>query len=78
LTHAYQLHIYDDAGLVVSDSTYEDGQSGDNFASRSDKYLDGYGRAYREISYTTGNTLDFIDTNYDQVRKNFSADAPLS
>src|SRR5262249_16138010 len=46
---------------------YEAGQSGGNFASRSDKYIDGYGRMHGEISYTIGYTIDAIETKYDQV-----------
>ncbi len=44
-TGAYQFHIYDDLNLSVSDFVYEAGQSGANFASRSDTIYRRFGKS---------------------------------
>jgi len=70
-TGAYQFHIYDDLSLSVSDFVYEAGQSGDNFASRSDTYLDGLGRAIKEVTFGTNLTSDIVpdvvETKFDNL-----------
>jgi len=66
-TGAYNYHIYDDTNLIVYDLTYEQGQSGGNFASRSDKYIEGHGRVHGEIAYTVGYDLDIVVTKFDNL-----------
>ena len=65
-TGAYNFHIYDESG-VVYDFAYEAGKSGADFASRSDKYLDGYGRVGGEIAYGKNYVMDFVHTQYDNL-----------
>jgi RHS repeat-associated protein len=66
-TGAYQYHIYDDPNLVVIDIVYEAGQSGGNFASRSDKYVDGLGRVHGEVTYGKDYVLDVFATKFDNL-----------
>jgi len=65
-TGAYNFHIYDESG-VVYDFAYEAGKSGADFASRSDKYLDGHGRVGGEIAYGKDYVMDFVHTQYDNL-----------
>src|SRR5262245_48454625 len=66
-TGAYEYHLYDDQNLFVADCLYEAGQSGANFASRSDKYLDGHGREVRDVAYGKDYVLDAVDTKFDNL-----------
>jgi RHS repeat-associated protein len=70
-TGAYQFHIYDDLNLSVSDFVYEAGQSGGNFASRSDTYLDGLGRVFKEATYgkdpTQAIMVSVVETKFDNL-----------
>src|SRR5262245_16036174 len=66
-TGAYQYHIYDDQNLVVYDFVYEIGKSGANFASRSDKYIDGLGRVHGELTYGKDYVVDAVETEFDNL-----------
>lgn len=68
-TGAYTYHIYDDAGLVVYDITYEAGKSGGDFAGRTDKYLDGHGRVHGEIAFGKDYVLDIVETKFDNLSR---------
>ncbi|MBO0719626.1 MAG: hypothetical protein J2P41_02320, partial [Blastocatellia bacterium] len=66
-TGAYQSHIYDDLNMVVNDFVYENGQSGSNVASRSDRYFDGLGRVIKEIAYGKDYVQDVVETKFDNM-----------
>ncbi|HKX27767.1 MAG TPA: DUF4329 domain-containing protein, partial [Blastocatellia bacterium] len=66
-TGAYTYHIYDDANLVIYDIVYEADRSEGDFASRTDKYLDGQGRVHGEIAYGKDYVLDIVATKYDNL-----------
>jgi len=66
-TGAYNYHIYDDVAMTVQDFAYEVGLSGANFASRSDKSLDGHGRVITEVAYGKDNAQDIVNIKYDQL-----------
>jgi RHS repeat-associated protein len=66
-TNAYQYHIYDDLNLKVEDYVYESGQIGANVASRSDKYLDGLGRAVKEVAFGKDYVRDVVETMFDNL-----------
>ena len=76
-TGAYQYHIYDDANLVVCDFVYEAGQSGGNFASRSDKYIDGLGRPHGEIAFGKDSVLDIVETKFDNIGRVWRQSRPF-
>ncbi len=65
-TGGYAYHMYFDDSMLVIDFVYEAGLNGGSFASRVDKYLDGYGRVAAEIGYTVGYNMDVVDSVYDQ------------
>jgi RHS repeat-associated protein len=64
---AYQYHIYDDLNLYVADFVYEAGQSGGNFASRSDKYFDGLARVIKEVAFGKDYAPDVVETTFDNL-----------
>jgi RHS repeat-associated protein len=72
----YAYHIYDDDNLVVYDFTYEQDYSGPDFASRSDKYIDGHGRVHGEIAYGKDYVLDYMSTQYDNLGRLWQQSRP--
>jgi RHS repeat-associated protein len=66
-TGSYEYHFYDDQNLLVADILYEAGQSGPNFASRTDAYLDGLGGVVREVTYGKDYVWDVLDTKFDNL-----------
>lgn|GEM_PF-7128715 len=66
-TGAYNYHIYDDANLIVYDFAYEANKSGEDFAARSDKYIEGHGRVHGEVAYGKDYVLDLVNTKFDNL-----------
>ncbi|MGH9755555.1 MAG: RHS repeat-associated core domain-containing protein [Blastocatellia bacterium] len=66
-TGAYQHHIYDDLNMVVRDFVYEVGQIDGNFASRSDKYIDGSGRVIKAVAFGKDYVQDVAETKFDNL-----------
>lgn len=66
-TFAYSHHIYDDLAMTVIDFAYEAGLDGPNFASRSDKFLDGRGSLIKAVSFGKAGVQDIGEAKYDQL-----------
>jgi YD repeat-containing protein len=72
-TNSYLWHYYDDTGLMVADIVYDAVSNGYNWASRTDKYLDGMGRIHGEVAWSsqindpTAVLYDIVDTKYDNM-----------
>ncbi len=64
---AYTYHIYQDNSLVFYDISYEALQSGSNWVSRSDQYIDGKGRVHGEISYGKNFVSDSALRKFDNL-----------